>query len=162
RDANGRLVQEVLDQLGNRVRRRMRRVGGRWVEEQDVRINLRTGVLGVAIDQDAWFVDAFVTALAHDIAVDLGDTTPGALKGALVNDDVAPDFGQEDPAYGTAPWDAGEASGTGYTAGGADLTVTGWGQLSDVTKVGWSFDPVLWADSTISASGLLVYAPGLS
>jgi|GEM_PF-3597927 len=44
RDANGRLVQEVLDQLGNRVRRRMRRVGGRWVEVQDVRINLRTGV----------------------------------------------------------------------------------------------------------------------
>jgi len=116
----------------------------------------------VAIDQDGWFVDTFVKALANDIALDLDDTTPGAFKGALFTDDVTPDFDQEDPAYGTAPWDAGEASGTGYTAGGADLTVTGWGQLSDVTKVGWSFAPVLWADSTISASGLLVYAPGLS
>lgn len=44
RDAEGRLVQVVLDQLGNLVRRRTRSVGGRLVEVQDVRINLRPGV----------------------------------------------------------------------------------------------------------------------
>jgi len=44
RDANGHLVQVVLDQAGNQVRRRRRRIGGRWVDVQDVRINLRTGV----------------------------------------------------------------------------------------------------------------------
>lgn len=43
RDANGNLVQVVLDQAGNQVRRRRRLVGGRWVEAQDVRIRLRSG-----------------------------------------------------------------------------------------------------------------------
>lgn len=116
----------------------------------------------MAIDQDGWFVDTFVKALADTIALDLGDTTPGAFKGALFTDDVTPDFDQEDPAYGSSPWDANEASGTGYSPGGADLTVTGWGQLSDAHRVGWSFDTVTWADSTISAAGLLVYCPSLS
>lgn len=118
----------------------------------------------MAITQDGWFTDTFLKIFTGDVSVDFSDDTPGAFKGALYTSDVTPDFDQENPAYGTSPWDADEASGTGYSAGGADLTVTGWGQLSDsdAHKVGWSFDTVVWSDSTISAEGLLVYSPSLS
>lgn len=43
RDGNGNLVQVVLDQAGNQVRRRRKLVDGRWIDCQDVRIRLRTG-----------------------------------------------------------------------------------------------------------------------
>src|SRR5690606_41535000 len=54
RDANRRLVQEVLDQLGNRVRRQLPRVRGRWVEVRQVRVKLRAGVLGVGVGREGW------------------------------------------------------------------------------------------------------------
>jgi hypothetical protein len=44
RDADGNLVQVVLDQAGNQVRRRRKLVDGRWIDCQDVRIHLRSGV----------------------------------------------------------------------------------------------------------------------
>lgn len=116
----------------------------------------------MAITQDGWFVDTYIKALSNDIALDLSDTTPGAFKAALFQAAVTPDFGQSNPTYGSAPFNANESSGTGYTAGGEDLTVTGWGVLTAANKVGWTFDTILWADSTISAEGLLVYCPSLS
>jgi len=112
--------------------------------------------------QDAWFNDTFVKALNGDIALGLGITSPGRFWGALFTDQAEPDFSQINPAYGTAPLEFGESSGAGYTAGGAALTVVSWGQLSEPNKVGWRFATVSWEESTISASGLLVYIPSMS
>lgn len=116
--------------------------------------------------QDGWFSDTYLKALSNDIAVDLSDTTPGAFKGALFEAGVASgtiDFDQVGPAYGDAPFDDDESSGPGYTAGGTDITVASWAVLvGTANKVGWKINPLVWTLTTITASGLLVYAPGLS
>lgn len=117
----------------------------------------------MALTQDGWFNSTMVAALSNDIALDLSDTTPGAFKGALFEESASPNFSQSNPAYGTAPLDSGESSGAGYTAGGADLTVTSFAELSGAAnKLGWAFDPVEWVESTIDAAGLLIYVPSLS
>ncbi len=116
----------------------------------------------MAITQDGWFNDTMTKALANDIALDLGDTTPGAFKGALFETALTPNFSQTNPAYGSSPYDANETSGPGYTAGGVDMTVTAWGELSAANKLGWRFSPIEWTESTITAEGLLIYVPSLS
>ena len=117
----------------------------------------------MAITQDGWFNDSFVKTIRQTITIDVGNTTPGTFKGALWTGSVTPDFSQTNPAYGTAPWDSGETSGPGYTSGGSDLTVVSFAELAGVAnKVGWRFSAVSWTSATISADGLLVYAPGLS
>jgi len=117
----------------------------------------------VAFDQDAWFNDSYVKTMRQTITIDLGSTTPGLFKGALFEGSVTPNFSQTNPAYGSAPWNAGETSGPGYTAGGEDLTVVSFAELgSAANKIGWRFDAISWTSATISAEGLLIYAPGLS
>lgn len=116
----------------------------------------------MAITQNGWFNDTYVRALNNDIALDLGDTTPGVYKGALFKSAVTPNFSQANPAYGSSPWNANETSGPGYTAGGADLTVVSFGELATTNKVGWKFQPVEWTETTIEAEGLLIYCPSLS
>src|SRR5690606_29411687 len=107
----------------------------------------------MAISQDGWFNDTMVKALSNTIALNLADTTPGVFKGALFEETASPDFSQVDPAYGTAPLDSDESDGPGYTAGGADLTVTSFAELAGATnKIGWKFDPVEWTESTIDAA----------
>jgi len=116
--------------------------------------------------QDAWFTDTYVKLLRQQIEIDLGDTTPGLFKGALFLGTVgsgSPDFDQADPAYGSSPWDDGETSGPGYTAGGEELTVVSFGQLgSTPNKVGWDFADVQWTSATFEAEGILIYAPSLT
>lgn len=116
----------------------------------------------MAITQDGWFNHTYTAALSNDIALDLSDTTPGTFKGALFQLGLTPNFSQTSPAYGSSPLNANEASGPGYTAGGANLTVTGFGELAATNKVGWKFSPVSWTETTIEAAGLLIYAPSLS
>ncbi|MET8985822.1 hypothetical protein ABZW49_10275 [Nonomuraea wenchangensis] len=117
----------------------------------------------MALTQDAWFNDTMVQALSNAIALNLADTTPGAFKGALYLETASPNFSQASPTYGTSPLNSGEASGPGYTAGGANLTVTSFAELaSAANKIGWKFSPVSWTESTISAAGLLIYVPSLS
>jgi hypothetical protein len=116
----------------------------------------------VAITQNAWFVDTYVKTARQTIAIDLGNTTPGTFKGALFTGTVVPDFSQTNPAWNVSPWNAGESSGPGYTAGGQNLTVAGFNALATTNKVGWRFNTVLWTATTLSAEGLLIYAPGLS
>ncbi|HEY9372083.1 hypothetical protein [Streptomyces sp.] len=117
----------------------------------------------MALTQDGWFNSTMIAALSNDIALDLGDTTLGTFKGALYEDSVSPNFSQSNPAYGSSPLDSGESSGAGYTAGGADLTVVSFAELSGAAnKLGWQFDPVEWEESTIDAAGLLIYVPSLS
>jgi hypothetical protein len=117
----------------------------------------------VAITQDGWFNDSFVKVFRQTVTIDVGNTTPGTFKAALWTNAVTPDFSQTNPAYGTAPWNSGETSGPGYTAGGANLTVTSFAELAGIAnKVGWRFSVVSWTSATIAADALLVYAPGIS
>lgn len=117
----------------------------------------------MALTQDGWFNSTMVAALSNDIALDLGDTTPGTFKGALFEAAASPNFSQSSPAYGSSPLDSSESSGPGYTAGGADLTVVSFAELSGAAnKIGWQFDEVEWTESTIEAAGLLIYVPSLS
>ncbi|MBG0828563.1 hypothetical protein HS041_12365 [Planomonospora sp. ID67723] len=115
--------------------------------------------------QDGWFSDTYIKALSNDIALDLGDTTAGTNKGALFTGSVSSgtiDFDATNPAYGSSPFNANEASGPGYTAGGINMTVTSFAVLATANKVGWKFSTLLWTATTITAEGLLVYVPGLS
>ncbi|MEV7013265.1 hypothetical protein [Streptosporangium sp. NPDC051022] len=111
---------------------------------------------------DGWFVDTFVKALANTIALDLSSAS--GFKIAMFTNSVVPNFSQTNPAYGSSPWDANEVSGTGYSAGGATLSVTSFAELvSTPGKAGWKLGTVSWADSTITgAQGGLIYATGLS
>ena len=117
----------------------------------------------MAITQDGWFNDTLIKALANDIALDLGDTTGGTFKGALFQSALTPDFSASNPAFGSSPYNANEASGPGYTSGGVDMTVLSWGEVSGTAnKVAWVLDDIEWTGATIEAAGLLIYVPGLS
>lgn len=116
----------------------------------------------MAITQDGWFNHTYVQALSNDIALDLSNTSPGVYKGALFQDALTPNFSQSNPAYGSAPFDEDESVGPGYTTAGQDLTVVSFGELAVANKIGWKFEPVSWAETTIEAAGLLIYAPSLS
>lgn len=117
----------------------------------------------MAITQDAWFVDTYVKRMRNQIAIDLGDTTPGLFKGALYTGTVVPDFSQVNPAYNVAPWNVGQSAGPGYTAGGVNMTVAGFNMLAAATnKVGWRFNTITWTATTLTAEGLLIYAPSLA
>jgi hypothetical protein len=117
----------------------------------------------VAITQDGWFNDSFTKVFRQTVTIDVGNTTPGTFKGALWTGSVTPDFSQTNPAYGTSPWNSGETSGPGYTAGGNSLTVVSFAELSGfANKVGWRFSTTSWTSATIAADALLVYAPGIS
>lgn len=116
--------------------------------------------------QDGIFSNTWIKALGNDVALDLGDTTPGAFKGALFTGSVSSgtiDFDQVSPSYGSSPFNANEASGPGYTSGGANITVVSFAVLvGAANKVGWKLNNLLWTGTTITAEGLLVYVPGLS
>lgn len=116
----------------------------------------------MAITQDGWFNDTIIKALSNDIALDLSDTTPGTFKGALFQEALTPNFSATNPAYGTSPYDANEASGPGYTAGGVNMTVTSFAELAAANKIGWQFSSLSWTSATFEARGLLIYVPGLS
>lgn len=116
----------------------------------------------MAFTQDAWFNDTYVKTFRQTITIDVGNTTPGTFKGALWQGSITPDFSQTNPAYGSSPWSSGETSGPGYTAGGNNLTVVSFAELTTANKVGWKFSTTQWTSATISADGLLIYAPGLS
>ncbi|MFF0860893.1 hypothetical protein ACFYUV_03970 [Nonomuraea sp. NPDC003560] len=77
-------------------------------------------------------------------------------KFALWGSAVTPNY-TTDMAYGSAPWNAGESSGTGYTAGGptlANTTITG--ASGSMT---FDADNVQLNNSTIIAEGGVHYFP---
>lgn len=106
------------------------------------------------------FVDTIVAALKNTIALDV---TSGP-KLAMFQDSVTPNFSQVGPAYGSAPWNAGEVSGTGYTAGGLSLASVVFQELGAVPGTSMlDFTDPQWTTATITnARGFLVYYPGLS
>lgn len=118
----------------------------------------------MAIVADGWFVDTFVKAMTNDVALDLSDGSAGAFKLALFQDTITVDFSQTNPAYGSAPFNAGEVAGAGYTAGGIALTSVVFEEHPSADGwVRWDFANVSWSSSTIpDAKGGLFYAASLS
>lgn len=99
----------------------------------------------------ATFIDVFdPTALSIDL------TSDEDLKAALFTSSLAnPNF-TTDVGYGAAPYNANEASGAGYTAGGAVLTGTTFTGNSGVAT--FDASDVTWASSTLSdVRGVLIY-----
>lgn len=98
---------------------------------------------------------------------DVLDTTQLALdldlethKGALFSNTITPDY-TADTAYGVAPYNANEVTGTNWAAGGVALTGTGLSAAGGVL----TFDAadVSVASTTISgARGYLLYADALA
>lgn len=98
---------------------------------------------------------------------DILDTTQLAVdldaenhKIALFTNSVTPNF-STDTAYGTSPYNAGESSGAGYTAGGQALTGTALSE-SPTGTMKWAADNMQWTSSTITAKGALIYANALA
>ncbi|WP_067184643.1 hypothetical protein [Microtetraspora niveoalba] len=78
------------------------------------------------------------------------------LKLALWGSAITPNYDSH-TAYGTAPWNSGECSGAGYTAGGPTLAGTtltpGGGGMA------WDADNVQLNNTTITSEGGVIYAP---
>lgn len=91
------------------------------------------------------------------LALDL--TSETMWKAAFWGASVTPNFGT-DTAYGSAPWNSGESSGAGYTAGGIAVVST---TLTHVSG-SMSFDAANFQidDSTIISEGYLLYADTVS
>lgn len=100
--------------------------------------------------------------------LDVLDTTQLALdldlethKVAMFTNSITPNF-STDTAYGSAPYNANEVSGTGYTAGGALLTSTTLTE-SPTGTIMWDAADTSWSTSTITnARGALCYADALA
>lgn len=81
-------------------------------------------------------------------------------KLAMFTNSITPNF-DTNTVYGSAPYNANEVSGTGYTAGGQLVTTTEL-TVSAGTMI-YSADDVEWAASTITnARGGLLYADAAS
>ena len=107
------------------------------------------------------FVATLVDVLdATQLAIDLSSTSN---KWALFDNTITPDFDASaaNAAYGAGAWASGEASGTGYTAGGAAVaspTLTGSGGVMTYDQADTS-----WSNTTVTGvRGALLYADGLA
>ena len=112
----------------------------------------------MAVSGSGLYVVTLIDVLdATQLAVDLSST---GNKWALFTNSITPNF-TTDTAYGAAPYDANEVSGTGYTAGGAAVaspTLTGSSGVITYDQADTS-----WASSTITgARCALLYADGLA
>ncbi|MEU8196333.1 hypothetical protein AB0C10_21355 [Microbispora amethystogenes] len=91
-----------------------------------------------------------------DLSVDL---TAEDGKLALWGSAVTPNF-NSDLAYGTSPWNSGECSGAGYTAGGP--TLTGTTLVASGGVLTFDADNVQLNGTTITSEGGLIYWPNKS
>jgi len=108
------------------------------------------------------------SGLFYATFADVLDTTQLALdldlethKLALFTNSITPAF-NTDTAYGVAPYNANEVSGTGYTSGGAALTSTTISQSPTETLM-WDAADTSWTTSTITNARCgLAYADALA
>ncbi|MCC5580578.1 hypothetical protein IMZ11_33670 [Microtetraspora sp. AC03309] len=112
----------------------------------------------MAVTKSGLYVPTWMDMLdTSDLDIDLDATTH---KVAMFNNSVTPNF-SSDTAYGSAPYNANEVSGTGYTAGGTLLpspTLT----ESPAGTLKWNSGNIDWATSTITAArAALIYADAL-
>ena len=113
----------------------------------------------MAVTASGLFVTTFIDVFdATQLALDLSLETH---KVAMFTNSITPNF-STDTAYGAAPYNADEVSGTGYTAGGKALTGTEVTE-SPTGTMKWDADDTSWATSTITnARCALVYADALA
>lgn len=112
----------------------------------------------MAVTASGLFVATFVDVLdTTQLALDLDLETH---KVALFTNSITPNF-TTDTAYGAAPYNANENSGTGYTAGGATLTGTTFTGAAGATT--FDASDTSWSGSTITnARAALIYADALA
>lgn len=112
----------------------------------------------MAITASGLFVATFVDVLdTTQLALDLDLETH---KGALFNNSVTPNF-TSDTAYGVAPWNANEVTGTNWPSGGVALTGTTF-LASSGTAVFDATDVSVAATTLTNARGYLLYADALA
>ena len=100
--------------------------------------------------------------------LDIFDTTQLAIdldlethRGAMFTNTITNDL-TTDSAYGVAPFNANEVSGTGYTAGGNLLTTTTFTHTGTGVLM-WDAADLQWTTSTIAnARAVLLYADALA
>lgn len=102
------------------------------------------------------FVDVFD---ATQLALNLVST---ANKLALFQSAVTPDYNAAaaSAAYAAGVWNANEASGTGYTAGGLAVVSPTFTGASGIAT--FDMNDNSWAASSITARGALLHADGLT
>lgn len=121
----------------------------------------------MAITASGLYVATFVDVLdATQLAI---DTSLTSHKLALFSNSITPNF-TSDTAYGVAPYDANEVSGTGWAAGGVALSAaaSGGGSTSPTTAASsgslvYDMNDVAVSGTTLtSARGALLYADALA
>lgn len=111
----------------------------------------------MAVTASGLYVQTFISALTNAIALDLSAEN---LKVAMFTDSITPNF-TSDTAYGSAPYNANEVSGTGYPSGGATLANTTVAGASGALT--FDADDVSFTSSTITnAKAALIYADALA
>lgn len=113
----------------------------------------------MAVTVSGLFVPTWMDILdTTQLAIDLDLETH---KVAMFTNTITPNF-STDTAYGVAPYNANEVSGTGYTAGGALLTSTTVSE-SPTGTIMWDAADTSWTTSTITnARCALAYADALA
>lgn len=113
----------------------------------------------MAVTVSGLFVPTWLDILdTTQLAIDLDLETH---KVAMFTNTITPNF-STDTAYGVAPYNANEVSGTGYTAGGALLTSTTVTESPTGTLM-WDAADTSWTTSTITnARCALAYADALA
>lgn len=112
----------------------------------------------MAITVSGLYVATFVDVLdTTQLALDLDLETH---KGALFTNSITPNF-TTDTAYGVSPYDANEATGTGWASGGVALTGTTVAASSG-TLVFDATDVSASTTTITNARGYLLYADALA
>jgi hypothetical protein len=113
----------------------------------------------MAVTVSGLFVPTWLDILdTTQLAIDLDLETH---KVAMFTNTITPNF-STDTAYGVAPYNANEVSGTGYTAGGAAVTTTTVTESPTGTLM-WDAADTSWTTSTITnARCALAYADALA
>lgn len=94
---------------------------------------------------------AMTTSFKQEILEGVHDFTAHTFKIALYTSSATLD------ASTTTYSVTNEVSGTGYTAGGEDLTVTGGAVSTSGTTAFVDFSDVSWTSATITARGAVIY-----
>jgi hypothetical protein len=113
----------------------------------------------MAVTASGLFVATFIDILdTTQLAVDLDLETH---KVALFSNSITPNF-SSDTAYGVAPYNANEVSGTGWASGGVALTGTTVSESPTGTLM-WDATDVSAASTTLTnARCCLIYADALA
>lgn len=113
----------------------------------------------MAVTASGLFVLTFIDVLdTTQLALDLDLETH---KVAMFTNSITPNF-STDTAFGVAPYNANEVSGTGYTAGGTVLTSTALSE-SPAGTIMYDAADTSWSSSTITnARCALIYADALA